>query len=142
MFDLSGLPPGMIELLATHDGFMETSLEVGPIADGGGLQGVELVLASRSLARISGMLGSSVSDIAGREVWMVSLDNREGDRTRTDKGGRFQFIDLVPGKYGLWLKPKDKNQGRFGFRDGASAPESPVVELHGGDVCHVVLEGR
>lgn len=123
------LAPGKYKIKASmskHAASEPTAIEISP----GGHRS-NLVLRLRLAGRITGVVDPSLGTVAGRHLYGNHLDPQE-----SDSQGRFEFDELAPGTYEIFVFPeiveeKLVRNSSLGVR----------VELEEGQTRHVVLGG-
>lgn len=146
-FVLDKLPPGEIELVATHDSWAASAPAAVPVRAPERSDGVVLVL------RFGGTLTGEIYDargepVAGRDVHVFSIGAGETQQLTSDAAGRFQAEHLTPGNYQVVAEPT--REERDLLRERASAGEAEATEflerlkmasvvIEDGQTAHVVL---
>ena len=138
-FELSGVPPGHVTLSAFKEGLQELDHEIGPLADGDQVSGLNLTMGTGLIleGRVSWPDGAPVAEAtvslsARRETGASYLPDETWTQT-TDDQGSFRFSGLLPGVYDLEASSLLElgEPGSFsarGFIDRLTVP-SPPVEL-------------
>jgi len=134
-FHLDAVPPGYVTVSASAEGFSGSErhhLRLQPAERAGG---IELVL--RAPSTITGQVHAAANRIDGREIEVLGPGGRYLNAV-SDSTGKFELIDLHPGKYTLTLDP-------YGVEDeewdgnGWAFSDLVIVQLDPGSSEHVVL---
>ncbi|MFN0242309.1 MAG: carboxypeptidase regulatory-like domain-containing protein [Planctomycetota bacterium] len=143
-FVLDKLPPGEIELVATHDSWAASAPATVQVRAPERTDGVVLAL------RLGGTLTGEVFDtrgepVAGRDVHVFSISAGETQRLKSDGAGRFRAERLTPGNFQVVAEPTRAERDALRERARADAAElfeqlkMASVVIEDGQTAHVVL---
>lgn len=146
-FLLDKLPPGEIELVATHDAWAASAPATVQVRAPERTDGVVLTL------RLGGTLTGEIYDtrgepVAGRDVHVFSISAGETQRLKSDDAGRFAAERLTPGNFQVVAEPTRAELDALRERTRAGEAETTgllgqlkmaSVVIEDGQNTHVVL---
>jgi len=136
-FEISGIPPGLMELQATSDEWAAPEPQALDLAPGQKREQLQILL--RTPGRIVGLvLDQAGHTDAGRPI---SLNGSEGggwQQTTSDSSGRFAFEKLAPGEYQVYTQAK---QEEYAAAAGDSSRQNRVWQEQQRSTRTTVREG-
>jgi len=106
-FEITGIPPGPMKLLATSDEWAAPEPQTLDLAPGQKREQLQIVL--RTPGRIVGLvLDLAGRTDAGRPISLSGGDGGGWQQTTSDANGRFAFEKLSPGEYRVYTQAKQE----------------------------------